>query len=250
MNIAMMQPSFMPWQGFFELIYKSDIFIFLDDFQFSVQSWHQRNRLFINRGQVDWYTIPIQKNTSFKAPLNQTIINESTPWRDKMWKRIQQNYSRAPYYSDFALFIEQWLTTKEESLATQNITLIKLICNLLNFHREFRFSSQLSSKQQRSHRVLELLRWCEARYYFCAQGSFEYMKDDGVLPVPDIEVVFQNFQPQAYPQVGSPNSFVPYLSIFDALFNIGVSATRELIVYGTPRWLTWPEMIAMHKKED
>ena len=61
MNVAMMQPTFLPWLGYFQLIYKSDIFIFLDDFQFSVQSYHQRNKLFVNQDQVDWYTVPIKK---------------------------------------------------------------------------------------------------------------------------------------------------------------------------------------------
>ena len=65
MKVAMMQPTFLPWQGYFELIYQADCFIFLDDFQFSVQSYHQRNRLFVNRDQVGWYTVPVKKSNAF-----------------------------------------------------------------------------------------------------------------------------------------------------------------------------------------
>lgn len=242
MNVAMMQPSFMPWQGFFELIYKSDIFIFLDDFQFSVQSWHQRNRLFVNKGQVGWYSVPVQKTICFKSPLNETKINESTPWREKMWKRIQQNYSKASYYDEIAPQVQQWLLAKYESLATQNIAFITLVCNLLGISREFRLSSQLCSEKQRSHRVVELLQWCGVKCYFCACGSFGYMYNDSLFPVKGVEVLFQDFQPQPYAQTGSTGDFVPYLSILDALMNIGARKTLELIVNGTSKWQTWDSM--------
>ena len=102
MNVAMMQPAFMPWQGFFELIYRAERFVFLDDFQFSVQSYHQRNRLFVNKGQVDWYSVSVMKSVSFGAPLNETKLNETIPWRQKMWKRLQQNYAKAPFYAAIA----------------------------------------------------------------------------------------------------------------------------------------------------
>jgi hypothetical protein len=243
MKVAMMQPSFMPWQGFFELIYSSDIFIFLDDFQFSVQSYHQRNRLFVNIGQVDWYSVPVQKSVSFKSPLNQTKINETTPWRAKMWKRLQQNYSKTPYYSQIAPLVEKWLLDRSESLAAQNIVFIRLVCDLLAFQREFRLSSQCPSDQQRSKRVIELLRWCKAHRYLCAKGSFAYMREGDVFPVDDIEVLFQDFQPKPYNQRGAKDNFVPYLSVLDALLNVGPEKTSELIRNGTPRWLTWESMV-------
>jgi len=242
MRVAMMQPAFMPWQGYFELILKSDRFIFLDDFQFSVQSYHQRNRLFVNKGQVDWYTVPVQKSNSFGAPLNKTKINEIIPWRKKMFKRIEANYSKAPYYSEIAPFMSSWLLTPKESLAEQNIVFIKFVCELLDVKCEFRISSENQSKSRRSERVIELLRWCEADSYLCAKGAFEYMLEDNVFPVSDIEVLFQDFKVRTYEQVGAVDNFIPSLSVLDALMNIGPKATKELIQDGTDRWLSWQEM--------
>ncbi|RJO61831.1 hypothetical protein C4544_01760 [candidate division WS5 bacterium] len=244
MNIGMMQPTFLPWLGFFELIYKSDVFIFLDDFQFSVQSYHQRNRLFVNKGQVDWYTVPVQKSVSFGESLNKTLINEKTPWRTKMWKRIQQNYSKASYYSLVAPHVQVWLNETVDSLATQNESFIKLVCYLLGLRREFLRSSQFTSVAQRSERVLELLRLNNAYTYYCARGSFDYMLGDGVFPQNDVTVLFQDFQPKTYSQVGSPGNFIPYLSVLDALMNVGPQQTAELIFQGTPKWLSWGEMAA------
>ena len=242
MKVAMMQPAFLPWQGFFELIYQSEHFILLDDFQFSVQSYHQRNRLFVNKGQVDWYSVPVRKSISFGEPLNFTSINEDIPWRVKMWKRIQQNYSKASCYSLIASRVEGWLFEKAESLAEQNIAFIKMVCEILGFRREFLLSSKFSSSAQRSERVAELLKDSGADTYFCARGSFDYMLSDGVFPINGIEVLFQDFQPAAYPQIGSPDRFIPYLSVLDALMNVGAEQTAVLIMQGTAKWLTWDEM--------
>jgi hypothetical protein len=246
MNIGMMQPTFLPWQGFFELIARSDRFIFLDDFQFSVQSYHQRNRLFVNKGQVDWYSVPVRKSVSFKCPLNETRINESVSWRSKTWKRIQQNYSKAKCFHNVAPEIERWLFTQAESLAEQNMMLIRTVCDIVGIKTAFRMSHELPSKQERSNRVVELLRWCEADTYYCARGSFGYMADDDVFPVESITVLFQAFEPKPYRQVGSPNEFVPYLSVLDALMNAGPEETRSLILGGTSRWLTWEEMASLN----
>lgn len=243
MNVAMMQPAFMPWLGYFELIYRSDRFIFLDDFQFSVQSYHQRNRLFVNRGQVDWYTVPVQKSVSFKAPLNETVINEKIPWRKKAWKRIQANYSKAPYYDEIAPIIEDWLLTPAGSLAAQNIAFIKTACSLMGIKRDFRYSSQYPSESQRSARVLELLRHCGANRYYCARGSFGYMLEDTVFPVNDIEVLFQDFKPQPYYQVCAIDGFIPFLSVVDSLLNVGPEATLAMIQTGTGKWLPWSGMV-------
>ena len=239
-----MQPTFMPWQGFFELIYQAERFIILDDFQFSVQSYHQRNRLFVNKGQVDWYSVPIRKSLSFGEPLNKTLINEDIPWRLKMWKRIEQNYSKASYHSLISPLIKEWLFETGDSLAAQNIAFIKLICNILGLEKEFLLSSNFPSAAQRSGRVAELLMLHTADNYYCAKGSFGYMLADGLFPLKNVTVLFQDFQPRPYPQIGSQNDFIPYLSVLDALMNVGPEQTMELISHGTAKWLTWDEMVA------
>jgi|TARA_B100000315_G_C14372048_1_gene493425 hypothetical protein len=243
MNVAMMQPTFLPWQGFFELISKSEQFVFLDDFQFSVQSYHQRNRLFVNAERIGWYTVPIRKSISFQAPLNETRIDETNPWRKKMWRRIQSNYSKAPYYEDIGSAVHSWLFATAQSLAEQNMDFIKRVCSLMGIEREFHLSSESHSGAKRSERVIELLRKYKADRYCCAQGSFEYMRQDGFFPVRGVEVCFQDFKPMVYKQINLANDFEPRLSVLDALMNVGPKVTLELIQNGTDKWLSWQEMI-------
>ena len=92
-------------------------------------------------------------------------------------------------------------------------------------------------------RVLDLLEWCEAERYFCSKGSFAYMLEDGIFPVDGIDVLFQDFHPKFYEQVGAVKDFVPSVSIIDALMNVGPEATLELVCGGTEKWLRWEEMV-------
>lgn len=242
MIVAMMQPTFMPWQGYFELIMKSDLFVILDDFQFSVQSYHQRNRLFIDKGTVGWFTVPVQKNISFKSPINQVMIQDTTSWRQKMWRRIEVNYGHCPFYSKYAKEIHGWLFNQSKSLFTLNLGFIQFICGALSLQENFIFSSDYPGDEVRSQRVLSLLRKVGAKKYRAARGAFGYMKKDGIFPVTDLKIEFQKYNPLPYHQYGSPYTFVPYLCILDALLNIGPEETKSLVASGTKHWSSWDEM--------
>jgi hypothetical protein len=234
----------MPWQGYFELISKADVFIFLDNYQFSRQSWQQRNRLFIDKDRVGWYTVPMINTVSFKSPCNETRIHEGNQWRKKMWMRIKTNYGKCEHFDSIGNEIESWLLqSPSSSLSAFNIYFIEMICAKLGIRPEFRTSSHLLHKPgKRSQGVLDLLHVTGATRYYCAHGSFGYMAQDGIFPVSDIETVFQNFQCKPYYQRGSPQQFIPYLSVIDAIMNVGLEKTGEMIQNGTEKWMTWEEM--------
>ena len=244
----MMQPTFLPWQGFFGLVYQTDSFIFLNDFQFSVQSFHQRNRLFVNKDQVDWYTAVVDKKASFRCPLNITKMNKNLPWREKLWKRLEQTYRKTPHFQTLIPFLKQWILTDHDSLADQNVMFIQYVCEAFGWKHKFLFSSDYASTLNRSHRVFELLKIAEGTTYYAAQGAFDYMSQDGLFPVTGIEVVFQQFKQVPYSQNHS-NEFVPYLSVLDALCNLGVESTSDLIIKGLKLPLTWQEMQVLQSSQ-
>lgn len=247
MKIAMMQPAFLPWQGLFELILNADRFIFLDDFQYCVQSHHTRNKLFVNKNQVDFYCVPVQKSKCFELNLNEALIVENNQWKSKLLKRLQYNYLKAGYYNEIMPKVEAWLDREHKTLSEINIDFIKLASEIMGIKTEFLYSSDFSketrSQAMRSQKVLELLKWGGATTYLSANGSFGYMMEDKIFPVNDIEILFQNFEPSPYPQIGTSNEFVPFLSVLDALFNVGAEKTLELIKGGTKKWLTWNDML-------
>ena len=242
-KVSMMQPSFLPWQGLFELIFNSDKFIFLDDFQFSVQSHHTRNKLFVNKGQVDFYSVPVQKSKCFQLNLNQVLPVQNRNWQEKLLRTLEYNYKKAPFFNDIFGRISLIINQEYPSLAELNMALIKEFCLILGIKCEFLYSSDYTKESHsdatRTKRVLELLNWSQATEYLCAFGSFDYMKEDE-FDYKNNHVVFQNYKPKPYKQIHS-EKFVPYLSVLDALFNVGPDVTLFLIKNGTEKWLDWDE---------
>lgn len=242
MKAAMMQPAFMPWQGYFELLMKADVFILLDDFQFSVQSYHQRNRLFTSPGRVDWWSVPVQKKSSFKKPLTEVLVNDALPWRVKLLKRFRQNYHAAAHHAEIFNLLSAWLDSGDATLAALNIRLIAMVMERLRIGTRILLSSEFPATGVRSARVGKLLEACGADVYLCARGAFEYMLEDGVFPLPGVETLFQDFLPRPYRQVGVTGAFEPRLSIIDALANLEAEAVGELVGRGTASWISWDEL--------
>jgi len=239
MNVAMMQPTFLPWLGYFQLIYKSDIFVFLDDFQFSVQSYHQRNKLFVNQDQVDWYTVPIKKTNTFGVSINKAHFDESRNWRKKLVGRLEKNYFKTPFFDNIYPLIGDIIINEKSNLSKLNIKLIKAVVKLFDWDIQWEFSSKYPSKAIRSERVLELLKKCGAKHYYSPIGAMQYLKDDGIFPVSNLDVSFQNFYVKKYPQKNSSGEFIPSLSVLDALFNVGPEETIKLINNESNKWEKW-----------
>ena len=242
-KVAMMQPTFLPWQGFFELILKSDKFIFLDDFQFCPRSHHTRNKLFVAKNNVDFYSVNVKKHKNQDIKLNDVELSDDNKWKMDILKRINFVYAKTAFFSQYFPIVEKWLSCEYRTLADINIACIKMFCNILEIKTDFYYSSdftkETNSVSVRTERITDLIKWTKADEYLCAFGSFDYMKEDG-YNYNKYPVVFQNYQPKPYSQIHSAE-FVPYLSVLDALFNIGGKQTLELIKNGTEKWLNWEE---------
>ena len=96
MKIAIMQPTFFPWSGYFALMEYVDIFVFLDHVQFNKRSWQQRNKIYcINTNDVKWLTVPILSKNLRHQKICEAKIDNSSSFRDKHYKFISQNYSKS-----------------------------------------------------------------------------------------------------------------------------------------------------------
>ena len=243
----MMQPTFLPWIGYFELILNSDVFVILDDFQFVHRSYHQKNRLLVSLNVTDWYTVPVNKKGSFKEKINKVKIKENNLWREKIWKRLENNYSKTSYYKTIESDIKGIILTPTDNLLEQNMRFINYVLDLLKIKTDIIFSSDIYKTGERSGLILNILRSLKADEYLCANGSFEYMLEDKIFPVEDVKVLFQNHVPIEYKQIRT-TKFIPYLSILDALFNVGPDGVKE-IINGTKKWLEWEDMHKYYLKE-
>jgi len=240
-RVALMQPMFLPWLGYFELLDAVDIFIVLDDYQFSRQGWGHRNRLFLSPGRPGILSLPIRHPGDLKATFLDVAPATDSRWCDKLERTLTQTYGRGAGFAAIWPEIRDALFATTTNVAELEIHLIKIIGRWLGVRGNLRRSSEFPATAGlgRSQRLVALLDAVQAGSYYAARGSVAYMRADGVFPLERLPVFFQDFEPVAYSQPGSA-TFVPRLSALDALFNVPASEACA-VMHGTRRWLMWDE---------
>ena len=226
---AIMQPSFLPWAGYFNLIALSEHFIFLTDAEFSKGSWHNRNQVLIE-GKKAWITCPIER-AGLHSELDSIQLKSGNQWREKMTRTLLHNYARAPYLNEVKFILDTLNDSAYLSLAELNIRLIKQISEELSLDTKFSESRQLNINLPRSKKLEALILDKDCIRYLSPVGAKEYLIEDGVLPNSSIKLVFQEYIPQPYTQYNS-QEFVSHLSIFDVIANLGMHETSEYVLNG------------------
>jgi hypothetical protein len=226
MNCAIMQPTYLPWSGYFNLMASVDKFVFLDNVQFQKNSWHNRNRILLGKNP-HWITVPV-RHKSINQLLMETTLCEEKQWRKKHALTMLQNYSRHPYFKvvdEIAALLQE---TVDENLASLNIRIISFIAKNLGIDTKIYLSSETKSSGKRAERVINILRDVGATEYLSPVGAEGYLKEDGFSEQKEILLKFQNFTPKPYLQKGL-ETFMPYLSILDILANLGWDVASEYI---------------------
>src|SRR4051794_12440364 len=110
MRCAVVQPSYLPWKGYFDLIERSDVFVFYDDVQYDKHGWRNRNRVKTANGPA-WLMVPVAKkgNVANGVPINEIEILGTQPWNAKHLATLKQAYARAPHAGRYTAFVESLL---------------------------------------------------------------------------------------------------------------------------------------------
>lgn len=221
MIVSIHQPNFLPWLGYFYKIFLSDKYIFLDDVNFSKNSYINRSKIKTSQGEM-WITVPV--NASKNVAIKETKIS-STNFATKLEKTLVANYKNTKYFdlyfNDIALALRGSYCTIDQL----NINLIKHIARLLNIDTQFFLSSSYSSNNTGDDRLIDLIQKSGARTYLSGTGGSKYQcgdkfKQNGIV------LLYHNFSAVSYEQKWG--EFVPGLSVIDCLFNCGSSYIVEL----------------------
>jgi hypothetical protein len=239
-TVALMQPTFIPWLGYFALIESVDRFVFLDDFQFCRATWGQRNRLF-DGTRAAWVTLPVFHSGVMASYCD--VRPAVDGFADKLVARLRRSYARAPYLSLVVEHVQACFEAPGPDLASVNIAFIARTARLIGLSAAFERSSVLGSTGKRSARVADILRRAGARTYHAASGSARYMVEDGVFPLADVETRFQDFVPTPYAQVQTTD-FVSHLSVLDAMLQVGIAGTAAAIRAGARAFRSWDDATA------
>jgi hypothetical protein len=227
--VAIHQPNFFPWLGYFDKISRSDVFIFLDDVQYQKTggSWSNRVKVLINC-EGRWLTAPVDRSFHGSRYVNEMEFSSKENWRSKLIKSVTSTYKRTPFFDEIYLVIEALIKNPENNVATYNIHTIKTLTSALGYSTKSMInSSDLRTESSSTERLIELIMGAHGKTYLCGGGSSGYQEDEAFHKA-GIKLSYQNFLQPTYTQFGCEH-FVGGLSIIDALMNLGFEGTRKLI---------------------
>jgi hypothetical protein len=226
MICSIMQPSYLPWAGYFNLISEADVFVFLDDAQLQKNSWHNRNRLLVNH-LPHWITVPVKRAT-LKQKINNSMLADDKNWKQKHIKLLKHTYAKHSYFCDILELCNMLDQGNFDNLADLNIQLIKWFLQKLDLTSKLYLSSELAIEGKRTERIIGILEKLEAKTYLSPQGAGEYLDLDDFINQTKIKLSYQEFKPPKYKQYRH-DDYQSHLSIVDVVANIGWDEAKQYI---------------------
>jgi len=223
MNVVILQPSYIPWRGYFDQIRRADVFVFYDDIQYDKHGWRNRNQIKTHQGK-QWLTIPVHaKGATLGTQIKDVRIDWSKPWAKSHLKALTISYSKAPYFKDYVPLLESFYQQRHEFLADFTIQTSKtLACELGFTSTRFLRSSELSNIEgQGTDRVISILKHLGATHYISGPSAIEYMKPEKFDAI-GITFEYMQYNYREYSQLHPP--YDPFVSILDLLFMTGSEA--------------------------
>jgi len=225
MKLAIMQPYFFPYIGYFQLVGAVDRFIVYDNIKYTKKGWINRNRL-LNNGQEAVFSLPLKAASDFLDVRDRELAESFEA--DRLLNQIGGAYGRAPYFAQTIRLVDEIVHHEERNLFRFLLHSIVKICEYLRIRTEIRPSSNVPVDDglKGQDRVLAMCEAVGATTYINAIGGRElYNRED--FRTRGIELKFISSRPFEYPQFG--NEFVSSLSIIDVMMFNPIDVVRERI---------------------
>lgn len=228
MNVVILQPSYIPWRGYFDQIRRADLFVFYDDVQYDKRGWRNRNQIKTPHGKK-WLTIPVHSRgaQTDSIPINHIKIAWDNPWNREHLKSLQHAYAKAPHFERYLPLINAMYQRQDEFLADFTIeSTIAIARELGNLHTRFMRSSELVGiTGQKTDRLVEILQAVGATHYISGPSAKDYIENEKFESA-GIMLEYMEYNYPEYPQLYPP--FDPYVSILDLLFMTGSEACNHI----------------------
>ncbi len=214
-TVAIHQPNYLPWAGYFYKMLACDDFVFLDDVVMATRSFSNRNRIKTKDG-ILWLTVPC------KYAWGETLIKDVSiadqRWRKKHLRTLEESYRKATYLYDYLPRLTEIILAEEASISKLNIRLIKQIADWLNISCSFHISSSLGVSSKSDDRIIELVKKLGGAIYLSGYGGANYQTEEK-FKEENLDLIYYAFKPPTYPQLWG--NFEAGLSVLDLLFNCG-----------------------------
>lgn len=214
---VIMQPTYLPWMGYFDLMDQSDVFVLLDSVQFDRRSWQQRNRIKSPQGEL-MLTIPVIKKGKFSQRICDVNLDIFSGFFKNHIKAIEFNYRKAKFFDKYFDSI-RGLLSKGEKLSEFTIEIMKWIKDSLGIKSELIRSSQLDVSGTKMELLVDICKKINADCYLSPLKSKEYIGNGNQFLSKNINLQYHQYAHPQYNQLFG--EFIPYLSVLDLLFNEG-----------------------------
>ena len=215
MIVSIHQPNYIPWLGYFYKIAQSDIFVFLDDVQFSNQGMHNFHYLKTPQGPLR-LKIPVEQH------MGDLILDVKTKdalnWKEKHLRSIEMNYKKSTYFNEIFADYKSVVMPEYASVSEMNMALVEFIVRKFGIQTAFVRSSELNISTTRGEKVMDICNALKAEVYYSGTGAKTY-QNEAEFAERGIELKYSVFKPFEYRQLWG--DFQSNVSVLDYLMNCG-----------------------------
>lgn len=222
MKVGIIQSNFLPWRGYFDFIRESDLFILHDDLQYTKGDWRNRNKIKTPRG-TEWITVPVHYRHTNQL-IEETQVDYSTPWVQKMLNRIRESYRHAPCFEPYFSELADVLNQPAASISDLNLRLIKWACRHLQIDTPIEMSRDYHPRRTKTERLISILQQVNATSYLSGPAAQVYLVPE-LFEQAGIQLEYKRYDYPEYDQLYPP--FESKVSVIDLLFMKG----KEAIAY-------------------
>ncbi|MBI4619828.1 MAG: WbqC family protein [Desulfobacterales bacterium] len=216
--IGILQPGYLPWLGFFEQLYRSDVFVIYDDVQYDRNGWRNRNRIKTANG-MQWLTIPVHCKFEDHPLVSNIKIDNKTNWGKKHLLSLKINYSKSPFFSKYIDIFEDAYSRMWGNLIDINMHFILELSRCLGLSsKKIIRSSTLNITGEKTDRLIKICKMFSVDVFYEGSAGKNYI-DENLFNSQGIRIEYQNYNHPVYKQLYG--DFMPYLSVVDLLFNHG-----------------------------
>lgn len=216
---VVLQPSYLPWRGYFDLIDRADVFVFYDDVQYDKHGWRNRNRIKTAQGPA-WITVPVHSRGAVETgtPIAAIEVDHRRDWVRSHLETLRHAYRRQPFYARYAPLLASILERRQPLLADLTIELTIALARELGSTARFVRSSEMPLQGSKNDRLLDVLGRVGATRYISGPSAREYIAPERFASA-GIALEYITYDYPEYAQAHPP--YEPAVSIVDTLFTLG-----------------------------
>ena len=227
LRVGIIQPNYIPWRGYFDFIASVDLFLFLDDVQYTTRDWRNRNCIKAAKG-LRWLTVPVRRG-SRERPIHAVEIADDD-WRSEHLDQIHAHYEQASHLNPTKTHLLYYRAGEYPLLADMTIFQTLMLMEELSIKTPTMRTSSLRVDGKKTERLINLCRAVGATTYLSGPAAKGYL-DVEQFRTAGIGLEYKRYDYEPYPQLHGP--FIPAVSVLDLLFNTGPHA-RDLCRSKTP----------------